>query len=165
MSNPFLGEIKMVPWGFAPRGWALCNGQVLPISQNQALFSILGTTYGGDGRTTFALPDFRARVPLHQGPSAPIGSAGGEAAHTLTLGEMAHHWHGATGAPVAPNQPGPSGNLWAQSQSAYLTAAGNSTMDSAGCAPAGGGQAHPNLPPYLVLNFIIALNGIYPSRT
>lgn len=163
MSEPFVGEIKVVPWSFAPRGWAFCNGQILPISQNQALFAVIGTAYGGDGKTTFALPDFRGRVPLHQGPSAPIGASGGEAAHTLTVAEMASHGHGTSGAPVAPNQPGPYGNVWAQTESAY-SAAANTTMDGAGCAPAGGGQAHLNLPPYLVLNFVIALTGVFPSR-
>lgn len=165
MSEPFIGEIKLVSWSFAPRGWAFCNGQVLPIAQNQALFAVIGTTYGGDGRTTFALPDLRGRLPLHRGEPAPVGAAGGEAGHTLTTAEMASHGHGTSAAPGAPNQPGPYGTVWAETQSAYSTAAPNTTMDGAGCAPAGGGEAHPNLPPYLVLNFAIALNGIFPSRS
>lgn len=164
MSEPFIGEIKLVSWNFAPRGWAFCNGQVLPINQYQALFSILGTTYGGDGRTNFALPDFRGRVPLHRGAAANLGQAGGETAHTLTNAEMAAHSHGANAAPAAPDQAFPYGNLWAQTSSAYSTGTANATMDGAGCAPVGGQQPHPNLPPYLVLNFVIALNGIYPSH-
>lgn len=163
MSEPFVGEIKLVSWNFAPRGWAFCNGQLLPINQYQALFSLLGTTYGGDGRTNFALPDFRGRVPLHRGPAANLGQAGGEAAHSLTYAEMAAHSHGANAAPVAPDQGSPYGNLWAQTSSAYSTGTANVTMDGAGCAPVGGGQAHGNLPPYLVLNFAIALTGIFPS--
>ena len=116
MSDPFIGEIKVVPWSFAPRGWALCNGQLLPISQNQALFSVIGATYGGDGKTTFALPDFRGRIPLHRTSAAPVGFSGGEETHTLIGAEMAGHGHGTTGAPLGPDQPGPGGNLWAQTQ-------------------------------------------------
>jgi microcystin-dependent protein len=164
VSDPFLGEIKLVSWPFAPRGWAFCNGQILPINQNQALFAVIGTTYGGDGQTTFALPDFRGRVPLHQGGSTPFGSSGGEVGHTLSVAEMAVHGHGANASSANPDQPSPSGNLWAQTSSAYSTNAPNTTMNGAGCAPAGGGQPHPNLPPYLVLNFVIALQGIFPSR-
>lgn len=164
MSDPFIGEIKLVSWSFAPRGWALCNGQLIPIAQNQALFAVLGTTYGGDGQTTFALPDFRGRVPLHQGGSMPLGAVGGEAAHTLTVAEMAAHPHGANASPAAPNQPSPAGNLWAETSSAYSTSPPDTAMNVAGCGATGGGQPHPNLPPYLVLNFIIALTGIFPSR-
>jgi microcystin-dependent protein len=165
VSDPYLGEIKLVSWSFAPRGWAFCNGQILPINQNQALFSVIGTTYGGDGQNTFALPDFRGRVPLHQGGSAVFASAGGELSHTLTVPEMALHGHGANASPATPDQPSPSGNLWAQTSSAYSTNSPNATMNGAGCAATGGGQPHPNLPPYLVLNFIIALQGIFPSRS
>lgn len=165
MSEPFIGEIKLVTWNFAPRGWAFCDGRVLPISQNQALFAVIGTTYGGDGRTTFALPDFRGRVPLHRGPAAALAQSGGEESHTLAMREMAAHSHGTNAAPVAPDQAGPYGNLWAETASGYATAPGSTTMDGAGCAPAGGGQPHPNLPPYLVLNFVIALTGVYPPRT
>lgn len=164
MSDPFIGEIKVVPWSFAPRGWALCNGQLLPISQNQALFSVIGATYGGDGKTTFALPDFRGRIPLHRTSAAPVGFSGGEETHTLIGAEMAGHGHGTTGAPLGPDQPGPGGNLWAQTQSAYSTGTPDSAMNSGGCAPAGGDEPHPNLPPYLVLNFMIALVGIFPSQ-
>jgi microcystin-dependent protein len=162
MSMPFVGEIKLVSFSWAPKGWAICNGQLLPINQNQPLFAVIGTTYGGDGRTTFALPDFRARTPVHRSQVLPPGAPGGEAAHTLISSEMAAHGHGASGAPVAPDQPGPSGSLWAQTQSAYSTGSANARMNLAGSAPAGGAQGHPNLPPYLVLNFIIALQGAFP---
>lgn len=165
MSEPFVGEIRLVAWNFAPRGWAFCNGQLLSIAQNQVLFAILGTTYGGDGQTNFALPDFRGRVPLHRGPSANLGQSGGETVHTLTVAEMPAHSHAAAGAPFAPDLPGPTGNVWAQTDSAYSTATPNATMAGAGCAPAGGGQGHPNLPPYLVLNFVIALYGIFPPHS
>ena len=162
--DPFLGEIKLVSFTFAPKGWALCNGQVLPIQQNQALFSILGTTYGGNGVTTFQLPDFRGRVPLHQGQNFPLGVVGGEAAHTLTKNEMAQHGHSANASPATPNQPSPSGNVWAKTTSAYSASQPLSTMFGFSSASVGGGQAHPNMPPYLVLNFIIALVGIFPSQ-
>lgn len=165
MPNPFIGEIKLVAWPFAPRGWAFCNGQLLPIAQNQALFALLGTTYGGDGRTTFALPDFRGRVPVHQGTSVALGATGGEVAHTLTVAEMAAHPHETNASPATADQPDPGGNLWAETSAAYSTSQGDTSMNAAGCAPAGGGQPHANMPPYLVLNFVIALTGTFPTRS
>lgn len=164
MAEPFLGEIKVVPWNFPPRNWAFCNGQLLPINQNQALFSILGTTYGGDGITTFALPNLAGRIPVHAGDGIPLGAAGGEVAHTLTVPELPSHPHGADGVGQAPDQPGAGGFLWANNASAYATGPPDAVMDPSASTQAGGGQPHNNLPPYLVLNFVIALTGIFPSR-
>ena len=165
MSQPFMGEIKVISFNFAPQGWALCNGQFLPINQNQALFSILGTTYGGNGQTTFALPDFRDRVPLHVGNGHTLGERGGEEAHTLTASEMPAHLHQVTGSNASTLlQVAPTNNVWSTStQNPYETSA-NSAMDPGTIANVGGSQAHPNLQPYLVLYFIIALQGIFPSR-
>lgn len=164
MATPYLGEIRPVSFGFAPRGWALCNGQLLQITPNQALFSILGSTYGGDGRVTFGLPDLRGRVPVHVGPGMGLGEAGGEASHTLTVAEMPTHSHIPVGVPAPANLPEPAGNLWANQNGGYATTP-TVAMDPTGVLPAGGSQSHQNLSPYLVLNFIIALSGIYPSRS
>ena len=174
MSQPFLGEIKIIAWNFAPKGWAFCNGQFLPINQNQALFSILGTTYGGDGRVNFALPDFRGRSPYHVGQSLTLGEKGGQAAHTLTVSEMPTHTHipnasNGTGNLVFPAALSPVAqhNIWAiTSQNPYVGAPGtNLTAMNAGClGNTGGSQAHENRQPYTVLNFVIALQGIFPSR-
>jgi microcystin-dependent protein len=166
LSDPFLGEIKLVAFNFPPRGWAFCDGQLMSISQNQALFSILGTTYGGDGQTTFALPDFRGRVPVHYGSGYTFGQNGGEAAHTLTINEMPAHVHHAF-AQAATSDPGydPTNSVWAttEGQAYGTTAAG--TMSGAALRPTGGSQPHENRPPFLVLNFAIALTGIYPTRS
>lgn len=164
MSEPFLGEIKVISWNFPPKGWALCNGQLLPINQNQALFSILGTTYGGDGRTNFALPNLQGRVPIAVGNGVALGERGGETAHTLTINELSAHTHAPVGATVAPDQPTPAGFLWAQNTGAY--GAGNPSLGMANglISNMGGSQAHENLSPYLALNFVIALQGIFPSQ-
>ena len=176
MGTPFLGEIKLVSFNFAPQGWALCNGQFLPINQNQALFSILGTTYGGNGQTTFALPDLRGRTPFHfgqgfSGQAHTLGEKGGEQAHTLTVSEMALHTHQVSASSVAgnlvpPATPGPSGqhNLWGLSTQNPYAASPNNVMDIGGTSSVGGNQAHENLQPYLVLYFCIALQGIFPSQ-
>jgi microcystin-dependent protein len=169
MGTPYIGEIRMVSFNFPPKGWALCNGQSMPINQNQALFSLLGTTYGGDGRTTFNLPDFRGRVPINfgaqpRGPNYPIGAALGEELHTLLTQEMPMHSHipmASTGSPAAP---GPSGNFWASNSSQYSASPINTVMASNAIGNSGGGQAHENRAPYLVISFIIALVGIFPSR-
>ena len=164
MSDPFIGEIKVISFNFPPRGWAFCNGQLLPINQNQALFSILGTTYGGDGRTTFALPNFQGRMPVHQGQGFNIGQQGGEAVHTLTTNEMPAHNHPAMGAGTA-NGFSPNGTVWAPADGALeYTNSPNTTMNPTAIANVGGSQPHENQAPYLVLNFIIALVGIFPSR-
>src|SRR5205085_7875546 len=144
MSEPFLGEVKVISWNFPPKGWAFCNGQLLPINQNQALFSILGTTYGGDGVTTFALPNLQGRIPVHPGDGISLGQAGGEATHTLTVPELPSHPHGADAAPQAPDQPTAQGFLWANNDHAYASVMPDSAMDPSTCMPAGGGQPHNN---------------------
>lgn len=173
MSEPYLGEIRMAGFNFAPRGWALCNGQLMSIAQNTALFSLLGTTYGGDGQTTFALPDFRGRAPNHWG-SGPgltprvIGEASGSETVTLISTEMPQHTHliaglSAPGTQVAPN----GGLLAAQARGGamiYATGAPDSTLAPNSVGIAGGSQPHNNMQPYLTVTFIIALNGIFPSR-
>jgi Microcystin-dependent protein len=174
MSQPFLGEIKIISWNFAPKGWAFCNGQFLPINQNQALFSILGTTFGGNGQTTFALPDFRGRSPYHVGQGHTLGEAGGQAAHTLTISELAQHTHNPNASNTSGNlvfpatlSPVPSHNIWAiTTQNPYVAAPGTNLVSmNAGCiGNTGGSQPHENRQPYTVLNFIIALQGIFPSR-
>lgn len=163
MASPYLAEIRVISFNFAPKGWALCNGQLLPISQNQALFALLGTTYGGDGRTNFALPNLQAQIPFHFGNGLSLGQGGGEAAHLLSIGELPGHTHGAMGSANTADQAQPAGNLWATGQDAY-TGAADSFMNPASVLPAGGSQPHPNMPPFLTLNFIIALQGIFPSQ-
>lgn len=174
MSEPFLAEIRIVGFNFAPRGWAFCDGQILPISQNQSLYSLLGTTYGGDGRTSFALPDLRGRVPIHVGSSNGSihleGSKGGEETHTLSAAEMPQHNHEA----FATNEPAdlsvPDSNLLAQTPTSvgpiYSDAGAQLNVDLASSAVlnVGGGQAHENMQPYLAINFCIALQGLFPSR-
>jgi len=173
VSEPFLSEIKIFSCNFAPKGWALCNGQFLPINQNQALFSLLGTTYGGNGQTTFALPNLQGRVPLHDGNGHTLGENAGEQAHTLTLSELPQHVHdfsannavvsATANATVGP----PTNNYWANNgHLAYSTGGGIGlgTMSPQAVSTVGGSQAHQNMQPYLVLNFCIALQGIFPSQ-
>ena len=169
MAEPFLSEIRIFSFNFAPKGWALCNGQLLPINQNQALFALLGTTYGGNGQTTFALPDLRGRVPLHTGDGRFLGERAGEEAHTLTISELPTHTHLLNGN-VAKNttatQPLPTGNYWANSgKLVYSTSPPDSSMSPATVTNVGGSQPHTNMSPYLVLSFCIALQGIFPSQT
>ncbi len=164
MSTPFLGEIKIISWTFAPKGWAFCNGQLLPIAQNQALFSLLGTTYGGNGQTTFALPDLRGCVPFHVGGGLAQGQRAGEQAHTLTLQELPTHTHVPLGSSNSANAVSPAENVWASfSGDGYATTA-NTTLNPESITNTGGSQPHENMSPYLVLNFCIALQGIFPSR-
>jgi microcystin-dependent protein len=163
MSTPFLGEIQIFAFDYAPRTWALCNGQILSIAQNQALFSLLGTTYGGNGTQTFALPDLRSRVPVHNGPINPLGTSSGQEAHTLLITELPSHAHthsasSSTGAIVIATN-----NAFASS-SVNDYAAQNNQAAMPSLTSSGGSQPHNNLQPYLTLNFCIALNGIYPSR-
>ncbi|MGR9087928.1 MAG: phage tail protein [Gammaproteobacteria bacterium] len=165
MAEPFLSEIRIMSFGYAPKGWAQCNGQLLPINQNQALFSLLGTTYGGDGRTTFALPDLRSRIPLHVGNSHGLGESGGEQYHTLTIPEMPEHAHPvmATGSAAETNN-GASAFL-ASVNNAYTASPANLvTMAAEEVGTAGGSQPHSNMQPFLALNFCIALQGVFPPR-
>jgi microcystin-dependent protein len=165
MAEPFLSEIRMMSFEFAPKGWALCNGQLLPINQNQALFSLLGTTFGGDGRVNFALPDLRARVPIHVGSGHTLGERGGEQAHTLSIAELPTHTHAAN-ASTATNgaTPVPSGAVLTDSPSQLYAAATQLTSINPGTiANAGGSQAHLNMQPFLTISFCIALQGIFPS--
>lgn len=167
MSDYFLGEIRTVSFNFPPNGWAFCNGQTLPINQNQALFSILGTQFGGNGSTTFCLPDLQGRMPIHQSSNYPVGSAGGEATHTLTINEMPAHNHQAMAASTA-TAASPNGATWGPSPSdgeQIYAPSPSVAMSPAALGQAGGSQPHENRPPFLVLNFIIALTGIYPSRS
>jgi microcystin-dependent protein len=165
MSNSYIAEIKIISFNFAPKGWALCNGQLLAISQNQALFSILGTTYGGNGTTNFALPNLQGRVPVHFGNGIVLGEAAGEENHTLTLPEMPAHTHQAGAVSGPASRPQPTGAVWAASGAfTAFSASPNTTMfDST--VKIGANQSHPNLPPYLTLNFVICLVGIFPSRS
>jgi microcystin-dependent protein len=164
MGTPFLSEIKIVSFNFAPKGWALCNGQLLPINQNQALFALLGTTYGGDGRVNFALPNLQGRIPNHMGSGFTLGEQGGETAHTLNISELPAHTHTPLGNSTSPaTRSSAQGNLWGVDQGQYK-ATGNATMNQACISATGGSQPHLNMSPYLVLNFIIALQGIFPSQ-
>jgi microcystin-dependent protein len=169
MAEPFLGEIRLMSFVFAPKGWALCNGQLLPINQNQALFSLLGTVYGGNGTTTFALPDLRGRVPISFGTSLlgthTLGEVGGEATHTLSLAELPAHSHTVNGTNVAATTSTPQGNVLGAAPDQYTTSATSLTyLAPASVATTGGTQAHENRQPFLTLNFCIALTGIFPSQ-
>jgi len=166
MSEPFLGEIKIISWNYPPKGWAFCSGQFLPINQNQALFSLLGTMYGGNGQTTFALPDFRGRVPMHIGSGFTQGERAGEYAHTVTQSEMPQHIHFLQCTNNVGTDPNPgSGVILSKSvANSYGPATGLVAMNANSVGPVGGSQAHNNTQPYLVLNFIIALQGIFPSQ-
>ena len=172
MSEPFVAEIRMFPFNFAPTGWAFCDGQLLPISQNTALFSLCGTTYGGDGQSTFALPDLRDRTPMHPGDgpgltSRALGEAGGSETVTLVGSEMPVHTHALQAVNAVGDTATPSGTALARSAGAYQTDAAQNlvTMADAALPAAGGSQPHENRQPYLVLNFCIALQGIFPPRS
>ena len=164
MGTPYLSEIRMVSFNFPPKGWAFCNGQLLSIQQNQALFSLLGTTYGGNGVQTFALPNLQGSAPMHRGNGFVQGEAGGEVNHTLIASEMPTHTHQAKGVSTVASSTSPSGAAWANSAAAPYSAGGNTSMAPNCVANQGGGQAHNNMPPYLIVNFVIALQGIFPSR-
>jgi microcystin-dependent protein len=168
MAEPFLSEIRIMSFEFAPKGWALCNGQLLPINQNQALFSLLGATFGGNGQVNFALPDLRGRAPIQVGSGHTLGERGGEQAHTLSVAELPEHAHVAQAttaqADQNSNSPAPS-RMAAQSNFSQLygTAGSLQAMAASGLGNAGGSQAHLNMQPFLTLNFCIALQGIFPS--
>jgi microcystin-dependent protein len=165
VSQPFIGEIKMLSLNFAPKNWALCNGQLLPINQNQPLFSLLGTSYGGDGRTTFALPDLRARMPLHVGNGLLLGNAGGEESHVLSPSELPQHAHLAGASSGAATALSPNGAVWANTGKQSYAAVGDTAMDSTAVSAVGSSQPHDNMPPFLVITFVIALAGVFPSQT
>ena len=163
MSTPYIGEIRIVSFNFAPKGWALCNGQLLAINQNQALFSILGTTYGGNGVQTFALPNFQGRAPVHFGNVFVPGQIAGEENHTVIITEMPTHNHLVSASSATADAGSMANNSWAANPGAYGSSV-TTTMNPASIGNAGGNQPHSNMQPYLVLNFIIALQGIFPSR-
>jgi microcystin-dependent protein len=165
MAQPFLSEVRIFSFVFAPQGWAQCNGQLLPINQNQALFSLLGTTFGGNGQTNFALPDLRSRVPIHAGAGHILGERAGEQAHTLTIQELPAHLHAVNVTTGTADQQYPTTTtFWAAGgSSAGFHQSPNTTMDPATVLPVGGSQAHLNMQPFLTLNFCIALQGIFPS--
>ncbi len=167
MAEPFLSEIRIISFNFPPKGWAFCNGQLVAINQNQALFSLLGTTYGGNGQTNFALPNLQGQVPIHMGAGHTLGERGGEQGHTLSISEVPTHTHvaQATSATATQNNP-TSTTLLAQSTSSplYRPSGTNVAMAPNAVANVGGSQAHLNMQPFLVLNFCIALQGIFPSQ-
>ena len=167
MAEPFLSEIRIMSFVFAPKGWALCNGQLLPINQNQALFSLLGTTYGGNGTTNFALPDLRARTPIHMGGGHTLGEKGGEQAHTVIISELATHTHSVNASSSPGDNVDPAGrvlgsplNLSYRAPDQALTTLAPGTVGNTG-----GSQAHENMQPFLTLSFCIALQGIFPSQS
>lgn len=164
MSEPFIAEIKIISWNFPPKGWTFCNGQLLPINQNQALFSILGTTYGGNGQTTFGLPNLQGRTPFHVGNGIVLGELGGETSHTLNISELPAHNHVPNANTANPTLPSAQGNIWCSNPTQYNTTSDNNVMNPACVAAVGGNQPHENMSPYLVLNFVIALQGIFPSQ-
>ena len=165
MSEPFLSEIKIVSFNFPPKGWALCNGQLLPINQNQALFALLGTTYGGNGQTNFALPNLRGRVPIHFDASHSLGEAAGSTSVTLNIQQLPTHTHLLQGTNEDATLDVPQGNFLSKiSIQAYGPPNSLSPMAPGTVTNVGGSQPHNNMMPYLVLNFIIALQGIFPSR-
>jgi microcystin-dependent protein len=167
MSDPFMGELRMMSFNFPPKGWSLCNGAFLPINQNQALFSLLGTTYGGNGQTTFALPNLQGRVPIHMGSSFTIGQVGGEPAHTISMSEMTQHDHVYNASSVAATTNTPTSSLGlATSAGSFLYGppANLVAMSPDAVTFVGGSQPHNNMQPYSTISFCISLQGIFPSR-
>ncbi len=167
MSGPFVGEIRMFAGNFAPAGWAFCNGALIPISENETLFNLIGTTYGGDGQSNFALPNLQSRVPVHVGPGFALGQSGGVETVTLTVSQIPAHSHVPQCNSGDGSQSSPQGGVWAKSTtlSEYTNTSPSLTMDPAALGSAGGSQPHDNMIPFLVINFIISLFGIFPSQT
>ena len=164
MSEPFLSEIKIVSFIFPPKGWALCNGQLLPINQNQALFALLGTTYGGNGQTNFALPNLRGRVPIHFDASHDLGEAAGSTSVTVNIQQLPTHMHALMGTNANGASPNPTASVLGALNNAYSNPTALTTINPGTVTSVGGSQPHNNMMPYLVLNFIIARQGIVPSQ-
>jgi microcystin-dependent protein len=165
-ATPFIGEIRMFAGNFAPVGWAFCNGAVIPISENDALFNLIGTTYGGDGQTTFALPNLQSRLPFHVGPGFALGQSGGVETVTLTTPQIPAHSHVPQANSANGNQASPANGVWAASAlNEFSTAAPGANMDPGALGNTGGSQPHDNMPPFLVVNFILSLFGVFPSQT
>jgi microcystin-dependent protein len=165
MAEPFLSEVRIMSFVFPPKGWALCDGQLLPINQNQALFSLLGTTFGGDGRVNFGLPDLRSRTPIHVGSAHTLGERGGEQAHTLSIAELPQHTHVAVGSGTNAGVNTGTGGFLGSSNNAFTTPMALTSISPSTITNVGGSQAHLNMQPFLVLSFCIALQGIFPSAT
>lgn len=165
MGSPYIGEIRMFAGNFAPAGWAFCQGQSMPISENDALFALIGTTYGGDGQTTFNLPDLRGRIPIHAGTNFTLGQMGGTEQVTLTANQMPAHTHPPLDVGGTGNQATPQGGVWALSNlGQFSNEAPNGSMSPQAISPAGGSQPHENMMPYLCVSFIISLYGIFPQQ-
>jgi len=167
MSEPFLAQLMLASFNFAPKGFATCNGQLLAINSNQALFSLLGTTYGGDGRTTFGLPNLQGRTPVGQGSGIVLGQTAGQETHTLIQGEVPQHFHQLTGSGAAASSGNPSGSIFASTSgntTPYASASGLVPLNPQSISTYGGSQPHENRQPYLVMTWCIALQGIFPSR-
>lgn len=161
----YISELRIFSFPFAPRGWTSCDGRLLPIAKNQALFSLLGTAYGGDGVTNFALPDLRMKVPMHTGPGIALGQSGGEAKHQLMIAEIPSHTHDAVASPSSPDVGAPSNAFWAKNTGASpYGAPGSQTMSPAAVIPTGDGVPHENMSPYLILNICICIAGVFPTR-
>jgi microcystin-dependent protein len=167
MAQPYVGEIRMFAGNFAPAGWMFCEGQLLPISENETLFQLIGTTYGGDGQSTFALPDLRGRIPIHQGNGFILAEQGGAEEITLTVSQIPAHGHPLLASSVTGDQVNPAGNVPANSFNVtpYINSAPDGNMAASAIAPIGGSQPHTNFQPYLCVDFIISLFGIFPSPT
>jgi microcystin-dependent protein len=165
MAEPFLSEIRIMSFGFPPKGWALCDGQLMPINQNQALFSLMGTTYGGDGRVNFGLPNLQGRTPMHMGNGHTLGELGGEQGHTLSISEIPTHTHTLQGTTLAADAAPAATNLLGAVSNVYTPSASLVSLLPGSLANVGGSQAHLNMQPFLTLSFCIALQGIFPSQT
>lgn len=165
MAQPFVGEIRMFAGNFAPAGWMMCDGQLLPISENETLFQLIGTAYGGDGESTFALPNLQSRVPVHMGQTIQLAEMGGVEEVTLTIQQIPNHGHPPIGSNSGASQTTPGGAMFAQSISSLYAPVSPTNISAQAISPVGGSQPHTNLQPYLCINFIISLFGLYPSPT